>query len=600
MILQLPTDRPRSESREFRGAYVPIDLPKDLLEGFKSLSSRQDTTLFMVLLASFQALLSHLTGQQAISVGTDIANRNRRETENLIGFFINQLVLRTDLSANPTFTELLGRVREVTLSAYAHQDVPFELLVDALKPERSLKYAPLFQVKLVLQNTPQGALDLPGLTLSLLKVGYVAAKFDLTLILSETPDGLTGNFEYDTDLFDESTISRIAKLYVALLGKVITEPDIRLEELKEYLAEIERKQQAMEKTEREGRQRQKLMGIKPKKLRAAQESLVKKEFRHPSETFPLVVKPLSEETDLVGWVKSNRQAVELDLQKHGALLFRGFSIDLMTEFEFFAGALCTELFDENGEHPRNVVSGKVYTPVFYPADQHLLWHNENSFNYRWPTKIFFACMLPAQHGGETPIADSRQVFDRINPTIRERFIQKGVMYVRNYDAALGLDWQAVFQTTDKSEVERSCRAAGMEFQWKDNGQLRTRAVRPAVIPHPVTGEMSWFNQAQHWHVSCLDPATRESIVSVFREEDYPRHCYYGDGSTIPDAAMMEILDVYRRIEVSFTWQAKDIMMLDNILMAHARNQFSGERKLLVAMGDMMSFADIEARRAALA
>jgi alpha-ketoglutarate-dependent taurine dioxygenase len=131
----------------------------------------------------------------------------------------------------------------------------------------------------------------------------------------------------------------------------------------------------------------------------------------------------------------------------------------------------------------------------------------------------------------------------------------------------------------------------MEFEWRDGDRLKTRSIRPAVIRHPQTGELIWFNQAQHWHIACLDTTTRESLSSLFREEDLPRHCYYGDGSPIEDSVMAEILDVYRRLEVSFFWREGDILMLDNMLTAHARNPFRGDRKLLVTMGDMVAEED---------
>ena len=190
------------------------------------------------------------------------------------------------------------------------------------------------------------------------------------------------------------------------------------------------------------------------------------------------------------------------------------------------------------------------------------------------------------------MVDSRKVFARLSSVIRDSFIEKRVMYMRNYDKALGLDWRDVFQTTDKAQVENYCRLNSLEFEWRADGGLRTRCVRPAVVRHPGTGEWSWFNQAQHWHTSCLDPDTRESMLRLFAEEDLPRRCYYGDGSPIEDSVMMEILEVYRELEVSFSWQEGDILMLDNVLTAHARNRFTGTRKLLVALGDMLSYAEI--------
>jgi natural product biosynthesis luciferase-like monooxygenase protein/amino acid adenylation domain-containing protein/non-ribosomal peptide synthase protein (TIGR01720 family) len=596
--LALPTDKPRPEEQTFNGAYELVSIPQDLTAALKALGEREGTTLFMTLLAAYQTLLSYYSRQDDISVGTDIANRNRQEIEGLIGFFINQLVLRTDLSGNPSFAELLRRVRATTIGAYAHQDMPFELLVDALKVERSLKQSALFQVKLVLQNTPQQALELPGLTLHPVEVDYISAKFDLTLLLTETPDGIVGNFEYNTDLFAASTMNRLAKLFGELLRYIAAEPDATLETLKEKMMELDQQDKATEKRRRADLNRQKLKNIKPRRVTVKPEELVKREALQAGGTLPLVIQPLDGGVDLVAWVNTHRVAVEADLVRHGAILFRGFEINLQTEFEKFAQGICSELFEENGEHPRGVVSGKVYTPVFYPPDQHLLWHNENSFNYRWPTKIMFACVHPPDEGGETPIVDSSQVFDRLDAKIKERFVERRIMYVRNYSSSLGLDWQTVFQTTDRAVVEQYCRQTNMEFEWKEDGQLRTRCVRPAVIRHPSSDVLTWFNQAQHWHVSCLDPATRDSVRSLFREEDFPRHCYYGDGSPIEDSVMTEILGVYQELEVSFPWQQRDILVLDNLLTAHARNRFKGQRKLLVAMGDMLSYMDVTAAGAA--
>jgi alpha-ketoglutarate-dependent taurine dioxygenase len=308
---------------------------------------------------------------------------------------------------------------------------------------------------------------------------------------------------------------------------------------------------------------------------------------------PAVVRPGLKHVDLVEWASHNLSLIENLLLAHGALLFRGFNQHPTDDFERFATAICPDLFEDNGEHPRQNISGNVYTPIFYPADKKVLWHNENSFNYYWPLKIWFGCLSPAARGGETPIADSRKVFQSISRKTRERFIEKQVMYVRAYGKGPGLDWQTVFKTNDKTKVEEHCARSFMDFEWKADGTLVTRAIRPAVVRHPTTGELSWFNQAQHWHICCLDHATRKSLTTLFAEDELPRRCYYGDSSPIEDSVMEEILEVYQRLELAFAWQAGDIMLLDNVLMAHARNPFAGERKLLVAMGDMRSYADIQ-------
>ena len=318
--------------------------------------------------------------------------------------------------------------------------------------------------------------------------------------------------------------------------------------------------------------------------------LVTRRALREGSSLPLVVEPALEDVDLVEWAQANREEMRRSLLVHGAILFRGFGMDDPSRFEQFAQALCDgPLFDENGEHPRQSVTGKVYRPVFYPPEQFLLWHNENSFNREWPMKIWFGCVQPAARGGETPVVDSRLVYERVPAAVREKFERRGVMYMRNYGDGLGLDWQAVFRTDERAEVEEQCRRAGVQFEWKAGGRLRTKCVRPGVIRHPRTGEAVWFNQAQHWHVSCLDRETRAGVESVFDEADWPRHCYYGDGSPIADEEMRAVLEVYAQLEEVFPWERGDVLMLDNLLAAHARKPYEGTRRLLVAMGEMGNY-----------
>jgi amino acid adenylation domain-containing protein/non-ribosomal peptide synthase protein (TIGR01720 family) len=224
-LLALPTDRPRPPVQTYRGAAQPFALSEELSQQLRRLSRKEGVTLFMTLLAAFQALLARYSHQDSISVGTPIAGRNREELESLIGLFVNTLVLRTDLSGEPTFRELLRRVRETALGAYAHQDLPFEKLVDALQPERSLSHTPLFQVMFALQNLPMTAQTLPGLKLEMMEAEVPVAKFDLSLTMIESGEHLTGEFEYNTDLFDQTTIERLTAHFQTLLAAVVTNPE---------------------------------------------------------------------------------------------------------------------------------------------------------------------------------------------------------------------------------------------------------------------------------------------------------------------------------------------------------------------------------------
>jgi hypothetical protein len=263
--LQLPTDRPRPTVQAFRGARQTLMLPKALSQELKVLSQQEGITLFMLLLAAFKTLLHWYTDQDDIVVGTDVANRNRPEIEGLIGFFVNQLVLRTNLSGNPTFRELLGRVRDCTLSAYAHQDLPFEKLLNALKLERTRSRMPLFQVKLVLQNAPLPPLDISGLTVNILdEVETGETKLDLFLELRETEQGLKGLLEYDTDLFDASSIARMLKHFEIILASVVTQPDAELNQLEEILKKTDKQQQMLHKIKQKEVFYQKLKNVQRK------------------------------------------------------------------------------------------------------------------------------------------------------------------------------------------------------------------------------------------------------------------------------------------------------------------------------------------------
>jgi len=244
-VLELPTDRPRPADPSFRGARFDLAIGKPLTEAIKALARPRKTTLYMTLLAAFQTLLYRYSQQEDILVGSPFAGRVLRETEDLIGFFVNTLVLRADLTGNPTFRQLLERVREAALGAYAHQNLPFEKLVEELHPARSRSLSPIFQVMFALQNVPAESPAFEGLVVTRLPLNTHTSKFDLSLILADGDDGLHGAFEYNTDLFDSATIVRMAGHFLTLLEGIVANPGQRIAELP-LLREAERKQLLVE------------------------------------------------------------------------------------------------------------------------------------------------------------------------------------------------------------------------------------------------------------------------------------------------------------------------------------------------------------------
>src|SRR5205085_11943312 len=374
----------------------------------------------------------------------------------------NQLVLRTDLSGCPTFRELLSRVRETTLGAYAHQDLPFDKLVETLRPDRAASRTPLFRAKLVLQNVPMPEPELSELALRPFDAGEgpASAKFDLLLTLMEGEQGIAGTLEYSTDLFDAPTVARIIRDFEGLLNDIVTRPDARINTL-ELLSDTERAQQASaKKKQRAEADLKRFASVKPKAVSVSQKSLVKTGFLGDGQRLPLVVEPGLSFTELASWARSNREFVESSLLQHSGILLRGFDIAARERFEQFLEAISLPLMRySEGATPRTELGNRVYTSTEYPPDQSIALHNELTYVVTWPMKIAFCCVEPAERGGETPIADVRRVLQRISPRVRERFVEKGWRLVRNFGEGLSLPWQSSFHTTERTEVEAYCRRA---------------------------------------------------------------------------------------------------------------------------------------------
>ncbi len=328
----------------------------------------------------------------------------------------------------------------------------------------------------------------------------------------------------------------------------------------------------------------------------SEKTLVTMQPLAPGSMLPLAARSAVPGIDLIAWARINREVIQANLLQCGAILFRGFEqrgAEALAEF-VQATAAGDLLAYTNRSTPRTELGGNIYTATEYPANQVIPLHNENSYQSSWPLKIYFCCVTAPEQGGATPIADSRKVFERIPPPIREEFANRGVMYVRNYGDGLDLSWQQVFQTNDQSQVEAFCRREGLEFEWKPGDRLRTRQVCQAVASHPETGEPVWFNQAHLFHVSNLASDVREYLLTEVKEAELPRHAYYGDGTPIEASSLAEIRAAYSKETVTFAWQEGDILLLDNMLTAHGREPFVGPREILVGMAEPYRAATLKA------
>ena len=291
---------------------------------------------------------------------------------------------------------------------------------------------------------------------------------------------------------------------------------------------------------------------------------------------------------LSAWFEQSSHELALMLAEHGALLFNaGEEIDAKS-FEDILRKMGFNFYTKNGEHIPISESGVVQTPVFYPHQLKIFWHNENSFHKTFPGKIIFSCGKPAISGGETPLVDTRILCKLIRPDVLSRFKKRGVMYVRRYVKGLGLSYQKTLGVDTAAQAEAFCRVNDMSYSWSAD-VLKTIAIRPAVYEHPITGEDCFVAQGHHWHQSLLAPDVRNMLQQAYGRDNMPRDFRYGDGTEIEDEIMDELTELYTKLEVARGWKLGDLVIVDNTSVAHARNPYKGDRTLFVALADPLQF-----------
>lgn len=299
---------------------------------------------------------------------------------------------------------------------------------------------------------------------------------------------------------------------------------------------------------------------------------------------PMAVMAPSNATDPLSWTLENKVFIDDYILRHGAVLLRGFECLTVENFQGFIESSYGSLLSyKNRSTPRTALSGKIYTSTEYPADQIIPQHNENAYTHEWPSKLFFCCVIAPEQGGQTPISDSRRVLNRIPSGIVKKFDDLGVMYLRTFTPGLGLSWQETFQMTDRTQLQRYCHRHDIHAEWLSGGRLRIKQVLDATKVHPVTGERIWFNQAHLFHVSALASEVQKEIQMTLPSDEYPRNAFYGNGEPIEPEVLEIIRQAFDAEESVFDWKTGDILIVDNLLAAHGRKPFTGQRRIVVAM-----------------
>jgi alpha-ketoglutarate-dependent taurine dioxygenase len=329
-----------------------------------------------------------------------------------------------------------------------------------------------------------------------------------------------------------------------------------------------------------------------RKVIVASKDMVSTGYLDFSRKFPFVIRALDPEVELIGWTAPHRSFILSELQRCGAILFRGFYMARPQDFRQFVDTISgSPIAYREQTSPRTLVIENVYTSTEYPSDQTIFPHNENSYAVTFPRKLYFWCEVAPQKGGQTPLCDTRRVLSNIHDSVLDKFISKGWMYVRNFSAHFGISWQTAFETNNREDVVEYCRRSAIECEWTANG-LRTSQVRPAVARHYESGELIWFNHAAFFHISSVEHELRARLLAQYEPKDLPNNTYYGDGSPIEDRVAKHLLAAYEKEKVSFSWEVGDIVLVDNMLTAHGRAPFFGPRRILVAMAEPYTRPDV--------
>lgn len=550
---------PSDLAETYTGMRDPLTIDPRLFERLATVAHKCSVTPFAFLMTAFGLTVAQ-DHDSDVQIAIPVARRDKVEVENVVDSLNEWSAVRLNLRTTTLRALLEQAQREV---------------ISALESGGAVPRAPSSRIRptvptLVLHSAPMRALVLTGCRVELLEVPSRWVKHELRVSLWPRGGGLQGVMERSGSWRGAPELrDRMLRSITLLCG-----PHALDESPRALFAD------AGELTEARMRLRQAVR-------RPVQQGTSPRDF----DVCDLVPGRLS----VISWANRRapviasdllrvRDRIEEELTTRGAILLRGLGLQIASDLRVFAQSLShTPMTYIDQSSPRTPICDSVYTSTEYPSSQSIGFHNELSYSGTWPKRLFFGCLQPADRGGRTPLADGRRVLARLSPAVREAF-GAGVMYRRVLGGGLGVSWQRAFQTQHRADAEAVCRSEGIAFDWLDGDRLRTVQVRPAMIAHPVTGELSWFNHAAFFHPSNLPPALRVALNDV-PDAELPFCALLANGRAIPDELISEVQTAYREEAFEFDWQAGDVLIVDNILIAHARAPYEGERLLVVTMAN---------------
>ncbi|MGO3130276.1 MAG: SDR family NAD(P)-dependent oxidoreductase [Alcaligenes sp.] len=580
----VPHDLLRPKAMKHLGRSFRFPLEPTISGKARTIANTLEISLFTLLFGAFLLVLHRRIDQQDVVVGTDVAGRDHAELERLIGFFVNVVPVRSRISGNDLpLRQWLARLQENVSRVFDHQALPFDQITRlAAAPGRRVG-SPLVQILFVMQNTPQRQFELDGLKVDVLPQSVRSSKFDMAVFIHEKGPSLSVEWVYATELYRDDTAKAISEAWVEAVNVICENPNISIGQI---TGPTDSGTPTMNNILTKSSKLEKFATLGKRPFVAASDQDVRISFPSAQRQFPVMIEATDRDVDPAWWAKRNRDFIEEKLRTHAGIVFRNFGLETPQDFERFTVAMEPHLYGSYGDLPKKEGGVNTYRSTPYPEQQMILYHNESSHTDRWPRKQWFFCELPSRVGGITPIVDCREMLEYLPAEVVSEFEAKGLLYVRSFHPKLDVSWQHFFKTDDRGEVEDRLSSSGIDWEWFDGDILQTRTKAPAIITHPVTGERVFFNQVQLHQVSCLEREVRENLLSMVGLKLMPRNVYFGDGSSIPDALMETIGIGYEACAVRLKWIRGDVVMLDNMLAAHARDPYEGPRKIVVAMGDM--------------
>ncbi len=510
-------------------------------------------TSFMLACAALAIVLRRLTGRTDLAIGTDVDLRDEL-VANAVVPLVNQVVLRIDATAE-SFSAMVEAVRVGLRETLPYAAVSYDKVVAVVQGAGHARG--LFDVKIAHQPMAESRLTLGSARLTRLPRLPTDLREALVLFVLDGEDELVAELHHKVEVCDRARAEEILRSVLYTLEQGMSDPDA-----------------PTSPSAPGGKFRRRSV----QSLDLATPPLIT--ARDADGNGFATLRPGVPGADLAGWIARHVDELVGQLADEGALLFRGFGCDRPEVLERVVAATGDVSYDTS-EHPREQIGKSVFTPVAYPGREFLLWHNEDSFRHCWPARIWFGCVQPADSGGETLVADGGEVLATVG-SVAPRLVEEGLMYIRRYGGGLGLDWRVVFQTDDRDAIEERCRSQGISWRW--NGDiLTTSSVRPGVKRHPHSGMPCWVGQILHFHPAALPAPTRASLATLYGTDGLPRDCRYADGSPIDDAVVTKVVDAYRAVDRACHWQVGDLLLVDNVRVAHGRRPYDGERKLLVML-----------------